>query len=366
MTLDLNLNESNVQAEVKNEITAVKPEVVSAAENKALELVNQITAADVNDVVARTQIEQMINSFGASAVKTADSANKFMRTAIGQLSKRSEDGGEVATSLTRLSEVVDDLDPSALDFMLDNKIGRKIKAYFKKYESADSVIQKTLAALDKGQRELQDDNVTLSLEEQGYIEEGKNLRQSLEVAMDLDKQLSERINEITDPEQKSYLETEVLFPLRVKSQDMQTLLTVLGQAVLSIRIIQRNNKELLRGVDRAKAVTVRALQVGVMVAGALYNQKLVVNALQTVKEVTESQLAANAKLLRQQSAEIAQQASQTTIDPQVLKDAWTDIKTTMEEIAAYRQKALPIMKQTIESFEGISREAENMINKYQA
>ena len=67
------------------------------------------------------------------------------------------------------------------------------------------------------------------------------------------------------------------FALRQRRSDLQQQLSVNRQDVLTMEIIIRNNKGLIRGVNRALNVTVGALQVAVTVAMALENQKIVLN-----------------------------------------------------------------------------------------
>ena len=50
---------------------------------------------------------------------------------------------------------------------------------------------------------------------------------------------------------------------------MQQMIVVNQQGVMATEIVIRNNQELIRGVERAKKVTISALRTSVMVAGAL-------------------------------------------------------------------------------------------------
>lgn len=80
-----------------------------------------------------------------------------------------------------------------------------------------------------------------------------------------------------DPEKIKYIQDEVLFPLRQKVMDLQQMQAVNQQGYFAMEIVRRNNKELIRAVDRAKHVTVSALRTAVTVASALYNQKIVLD-----------------------------------------------------------------------------------------
>jgi len=131
--------------------------------------------------------------------------------------------------------------------------------------------------------------------------------------------------------------------------------------VLAIEMIIRNNVELARGVDRAINVTVSALQVAVTLALALANQKIVLGKIQTVNETTDKLIADTAKNLRQQGAEIHKMAAGTSINIDTLKNAFVDIRAAMDDIAKFRQEALPQMAQAIVELDKLSSEANKSI-----
>ena len=62
---------------------------------------------------------------------------------------------------------------------------------------------------------------------------------------------------------------------RQRVMDLQQQLLVNQQGFLTTEMIVRNNKELVRGVNRALNTTVSALQVGATLAMALANQRIV-------------------------------------------------------------------------------------------
>lgn len=93
--------------------------------------------------------------------------------------------------------------------------------------------------------------------------------ESIEAQIELAKLRNE------DPDKIRFITEEVLFPLRQRVMDLQQMLVVNQQGIMAIEVVVRNNKELIRGVDRAKNVTISALKISVTVASALYNQKIV-------------------------------------------------------------------------------------------
>ena len=130
-----------------------------------------------------------------------------------------------------------------------------------------------------------------------------------------------------------------------------------------MEIIRRNNKELIRSVDRAQNVTVTALRTAVTVAGALYNQKIVLEKVQSLNETTNKMMQTTATMLHTQGVEIQKQASETAITADTLKQVFTETLQALEDISNYKQEALPQMRQTIDMFNELAQTGEAQIEK---
>jgi len=154
-----------------------------------------------------------------------------------------------------------------------------------------------------------------------------------------------------------------LFPLRQRIQDLQQQLAVNQQGILAIELIIRNNRELVRGVDRAINVTVSALQVAVTVALALANQKLVLDKIESLNKTTSALISGTAARLRTQGVEIHKQASSTMLNMEDLKSAFNDITSAMDDISRYRQEALPQMSIQIQEMDTLTRQGEEAVQR---
>ncbi len=133
--------------------------------------------------------------------------------------------------------------------------------------------------------------------------------------------------------------------------------------MLATEIIIRNNRELIRGVDRAVDVTVSALQVAITVALALAHQKVVLDKIDAVNRTTSELIASTARRLREQGAEIHEQAASTMLDMESLKSAFNDISTALDEISTFRRNALPQMASTIVELDKLTVEGEKAIER---
>ena len=138
------------------------------------------------------------------------------------------------------------------------------------------------------------------------------------------------------------------------------------QGIIAMEIVRRNNKELIRAVERAESVTVSALRIAVTVASALYNQKIVLDKVKAVNEATNRLIGATAKMLKEQGAEIQKQAMETNISVDTLKSAFADTFDALDAVTEYKHKALPQMQLTIQQFRELSDEGEKRIKKMEA
>jgi uncharacterized protein YaaN involved in tellurite resistance len=133
---------------------------------------------------------------------------------------------------------------------------------------------------------------------------------------------------------------------------------------MSLQVVKKNNTELIRGVDRATKTTVAALRTAVIVSEALGTQKLVLDQIDAVNEVTNKLLMQNADRLEQQGVAIQKQATEASIDAEVLAKSFQQIFKAMDAIDSYREQALPNMKKTVASLEeSVKAAKEYMSNK---
>ena len=195
----------------------------------------------------------------------------------------------------------------------------------------------------------------------------KQLNQKIEMGTALDNYLSNALAqkkiEGGDEEKVRFIEEEVLFPLRQRIMDFQQLQVVNQQGVVAMDVIRSNNKELIRAVDRAETVTVSSLRTAVTVAGALYNQKIVLEKVQYLNESTNTMIKATAKMLKDQGVEIQQQATEANISVDTLKQSFADTLSALDDISNYKQEALPKIAKTIAEFRELAETGEKRLQE---
>lgn len=347
-----------------------EPEEVTQLKELAASNVQAIMELDIESLEKRRQVLQSIESFGISTMKSSSEKNALLQVQVGRLSKTGDEGGQVAKGLTELQLQLKDLDPSVVDFAKSGLLGmvfNPLRRYFAKFQRADAVISDIIISLDKGKTVLKNDNTTLEIEQQTLRELTKKLQKEIQLGMLMDAEIESQV-EAAKIRQESedkirFITEEVLFPLRQRVMDLQQMLVVNQQGIMAIEVVIRNNKELIRGVDRARNVTVTALKISVTVASALYNQKIVLKKIELLNETTNNLISATSKMLKDQGAAIHKQSLETSISVDTLKQAFTDVLSALDSISTYKQEALPRMRETIHQFSELAVTGEQQIQR---
>jgi len=300
----------------------------------------------------------------------ADTSNRLLQMPVKELREGGVSGtSQVSKSLLDLRKTVESLDPS--EATIGKKLlglipfGDSMTDYFRRYESSQKQIDAIVRALYNGQDELRKDNAALNLEKQHLWDTMARLHQYIYVAESLDTRLATTVAELdaTDPARAKALREDVLFYVRQKHQDLLTQLAVSIQGYLAIDIIIKNNIELIKGVDRATTTTVAALRTAVIVAQALNNQRLVLDQITALNTTTTGLIASTAKMLKEQSAGIQEQAAQATVGLPQLQQAFSDIYATMDSIDTFKVKALDSMATTIGVLETETTKARTYLDR---
>ena len=365
MSFDLEIPEpEEVKAKVEQEL-AVPEDRAQLIDSTAQKKGEEILSVDLDSVQSRREITHAVEELGSDLVHKSSAKNDILAKRMAELSRSGSESGDVARGLEDLAIKMRDLDPSGIDFMKRGAMGKlfnPVRRYFDRYKTADAEIAEIVKSLDKGRDTLRKDNVTLELEAGSMRELTKQLNQRVAMATDLDAYLTDAVERYRaqggDEDRIRFLEEEVIFPLRQKIMDFQQLLVVNQQGIVAMEVIRKNNLELIRAVDRAEHVTVAALRTAVTVAGALYNQRIVLEKVQALNAATNDMINATSRMLREQGVAIQKQATDAAISPETLKAAFQDTLAALDDITDYKLKALPQMHQTIEEFRIIAEEGE--------
>ena len=366
-------------ADLKKELFPTKDLSLSVTndteiEKKAADFVDQLLSFKAGDVTEQTGRKNAVEQMGLDVQKQAAKQSALLRQPINKIVTKADEGGNVANALIDLKMKVEELDPGKFDFepgwfgrtvgMIPG-VGNPLKRYFTKFESAQTVIASVMRSLKNGQEELERDNITLVEDQKQMAESGKRLERAIQLGILMDQKIQYKLDreiEASDPKHR-FISEELLYPLRQRIMDLQQQLAVSQQGYIATEIIMRNNKELIRGVNRSMSVTISALETAATVAMALANQKIVLDKINAVSQTTSDLISGTAARLKTQGADIHKQASSSQLSIESLKSAFVDLKTAMDDVSNFRINALPQMAQSIIELNKISQEAENTIKK---
>jgi uncharacterized protein YaaN involved in tellurite resistance len=315
--------------------------------------------SDVHGETFRERVDAITKMADEDIVRSAAISNRLLERPTNAMSRGGlAEGSRVSKGLLELRRQIETLDPSLQgDLFTPRKLlgiipmGSKILDYFRGYESSQTQLNAIIESLYHGKDELQRDNASVDEEKQNMWQLVGRLEKWSYLAKQIDDDLSSKIDGITDPQRKKILQEEALFQLRQKRQDIATQMAVNVQGYLALDLVRRNNVELVKGVDRATTTTVSALRTAVIAAQALTNQKLVLNQVTALNETTSHLIESTSQMLRDNSAQIAQQAASSTVSIDSLKKAFDNVYATLDTIDNYKVQALDSMQQTITALE---------------
>lgn len=367
-TLDIP-NTEEIQKEVEKVLTPT-PKEQEAIKGTAIGNTEAVFQVDLNSLAERKEMVGTIESFGMDTMVQSRKKNELLQVRIGDLSKMGGENGQVVNGLVELQQQMKDLDPSAIDFAKGGVIGKlfnPIRNYFGKFQKADAAIDDIIASLEKGKNILKRDNTTLEIEQAGMRDLTMTLKKNIEMGLQMDESLSAAVErakaEGMDEDKIKFAEEEVLYPLRQRLMDFQQLLAVNQQGIIAMEILRRNNKELIRAVERAQNVTISALRVAVTVASALYNQKIVLEKVEALNKTTSSMISGTAKMLKEQGVAVHRQSASTNISVEDLKSAFADTFDAFDQISNFKQEALPQMRMVIEELKDLTDVGERRLQQ---
>lgn len=367
-SLDIDGIEEDVEKTLEEEKSNLPTEKIQEqANNNAI----AIFETDLDDVNERDAILRSIEDFGVDSMnKSSDKNNSLLNAQLKNYTKGGNESENVSEKLLELNRQVKDLDPSRVDWTnsgIMSKFVDPVKKYFEKYETAENVIANILKSLDQSKKALNNDNVTLLAEESNLREVTKNLMMNIELGKQMDESIEAQIREAKlkgiEQQKIDIVTEEILFPLRQRIMDMQQMIVINQQGIVSLNVVRRNNNELIRGITRAKNVTVTALRTGIMVASSLYNQKIAIDKINMLNSTTEEIISSTSKILRDQGNQIQKLSTESSISPETLQQSFNEALAAIEDISNFKKEALPKMQETINTFNSIAIEGQKAIDK---
>jgi uncharacterized protein YaaN involved in tellurite resistance len=351
--------ESPAENELLSQVKPVPAEVSLDLNRKAADF-----AASVRDYtpgnIAYTEKINQIRNIAAREITAAASAPSRMlersSTSYASSKKSGSDGSkDISKTMLDLRHTVADLTPkgdlNGVQKILGFIPGRKKAGqWLAKYESSKSHLDAITVSLLQGRDDLIRDNADLEQEKIRAWDQMGELNKAAVLTGGIDRELVAVIDDLKaagkEVEAKA-VESDMLFPVRKRRQDILTQLTVSWQSFMVMELIRANNLELIEGLQRSKDVTLAALQTAIMAATALENQKANLDKMDALDAAANNAISSVGDMLKSNTTRIHARASSSGVDPETLKKAFNDIITTIDQMENFKVEANKKMDVTI-------------------
>ena len=363
------------QAEKRLPAVSVEKSEQDALHAQADSLIDELFNTSIEDVQVKQQYMREVENLGSNIQRQLVHKSNLLKEPMQTLMSDLQDGGSIAQDMVELQHQMNQIDPNRFNFKMSGfrrllskipGVGTVVANWLVRFETVQAVINDIVESLGVGRKRLQRDNITLDNDKMEMLSLSKQLAKYVEYGRVLDTQLSKRIEtEITDERHKEFLNKDVLFPLRQRVIDLQQQQAVNQHSIVTSEAIIQNNKELIRGVDRALNVTVVAFQTASTLSIALEHQKRVLKGVQAINETTNDLLLQTSRKLKEQGVEIQKQSSSASIDTHVLKEAFDNVDSALKEVNSFRVKSLPQLSKTIDEMEEINEHMSESIEDMQ-
>jgi uncharacterized protein YaaN involved in tellurite resistance len=317
--------------------------------------INELSKLDHKSPEFSKKIQEISNKANSDIAASTDFSNSAKsildrKTTSVAGAKRAGNEGQkvVSTELANLRNLVEDFSPHGKHLSGTRKIlgvipmGKNIERYVKRFDTAEDQLEAISASLFHGRDELLRDNAELYTQEEKLWNAMGKLNEAAFYLQALDDATVKRMEEIKasgDMEEYKVMDNDILNPIRQRNQDVTTQMAVTAQAYLSMGLIRNNNVEIVKGVERAQNTTVVALSTAVRVATSLAGSEDALRQLEATKATTEKLILENSKRLKDNVARTHKLATETTIDVNVLRQAFTDTFATMDAIDVAKSEA---------------------------
>ena len=368
----------------RKELGLLEPEVIAqqslvkvdeATKRTATDFVGRLLAINVKDPKLRFAARTSVEEAGMNISREGEAKSAILKQSIAKLAQAGMEGSQVAKDIAGLNDQVTDLDPQRYDFQpgtlaaffgFVRPVQRRIRRYFMKYQAADAVINGMLRSLDNGVMQIQRDSQMYVDDQMSAFELMEKYKRLIAVLQESDRLIEVKLAGMSpeeDVEEYRLIQEEILFPLRQRLQDTLQELGVRQVEVVSLEVLRRLNRELIRGAVRVRRVTLVALETAVKLALGLANQRLVLKSIQIITSTTEKIMAGVAAQLEEQGVQIHQQAAGAALNIKSFQETFTRTLNAFEQVLAFRREALPVMAETIKVLEDTTTQGEKAIER---
>lgn len=326
------------------------PEMKTAVEDQVQRFMDGLLTEDVQSEAFKQRLDSAF-ALGREEVSIASSLMQ------GRLLQRNFVGMEDTTAFKAIQEMrghLDNLNPGKEgDLFQPQKLlgiipyGNKLQAYFRKFQSASTHLNKSMQQLYAARDDMQRDVVDLEATRAKLWDAMQKLGGAIHFAENLDARLAAKVEALkaTDAPRAKALEQEVLFYVRQNLQDMLTQQAVCTNGYLALDVLKKTGREMMNGCSRVATTGMSALAVAQTVARATGNQIKVMEMLGGVNSSIENLIAESGRQLNTHVEKTTEFAQNPMIGIEKLKEMFDQTFKAMDAMDDFRSKAIDAMGQ---------------------
>lgn len=333
-----------------SQATSLPAELADAVDAQVERFISALLSEDVHSDAFRAKVD---SAFRLGREEIAATAHLMS----GRFMARNMVGMEDSTAFKAISEMrrhLDELDPGKEgDLLSQNKLlgmipyGDKLKAYFRRFQSASQQLQTAMRQIYAARDDLQRDGIDIDATRVSLWEAMQHLKASIRFAEQLDGRLAEKVAAArsSDPERAKALEQEVLYSARQNLQDMLAQMAVCVNGYLAMDVLKKTCRELINGCERVATTGLSALAVAQTVARATGNQVKVMDMLSGVNSTIENMIVETGKQLNNHVERSAAFGGSPLLGIEKLKEMFALTFKAMDTMDNFRSRALEVMGQ---------------------
>lgn len=348
---------SPVQASAASELVNLDHDLEARVEAQAEAFVRALMVADVHGEDFKRRMDSAFR-LGRKEIAEATRLN----SAFTRQSYRGIENSAAYQAMSELRGIMDRMNPVRFgDLFEPTKLlgflpgGDRLKAYFRKFESASRQIDVLVARLSEAQDELERDAIALEESKKQLWDAMQNLKAAAHFSQVLEKKLKAQIESLraSDANRARVLEQEALFYAVQNYEGLLTQLAVSVNGYLAMEPLKKTAREMSIGIDRLKTSGMSALAVAQTIAIATGNQMRIQDALQKTREVIGNLVAQSAAQLGQHAQTVGKAATDPTLELAKLQAAFDQTFKALDAMDGFRSAAIAGMARNNEALQAL-------------
>jgi uncharacterized protein YaaN involved in tellurite resistance len=337
----------SVAEPVASEIAPLDPDTRERVEAQVDAFVEALLSADLHSEDFRKRIDSAFKLGRREITEATRMNSSFLKQSYRGLSDT-----VAFESMARLRTIMDQLDPGKQgDLLSVNRFfgiipgGTKLKAYLRRFQSAESQIAVLIEQLAAAQDDLERDVIALE-EAKGQLWTAmQNLRAAGHFAKVLQDKLQAKVEQLrhTVPLRAKALEQEALYYAAQNLEGILTQQAVTTNGYLALDPLKKTARELSIGIDRLKTTGTSALAIAQMLAIATGNQARVQAALTASKAVVSHLVVQTSVQLGQHVQSVGKNASDPLIEIGKLQTVFDNTFKALDVMDNFRSAAIANM-----------------------